>query len=203
MTRIAVVALVLGSFVPALAAAQEAVDPESMEEEARAAFHQGREAFVEGRFEFALERFQTAHRIAGRPELLYNVGATLERLQRPEEALEALRSYLEQVPDSPIRGNVEGRIIALEEAVAERRELEQRAAEAEAEAEAASQPDPPPPEEPGIAEQWWFWTIIGLVVVGAAVGITLGVVLSGGRQDPLPGDEGVVVETLRVGEVRF
>ncbi len=128
MTRIAAVALVLGSLVPSLAGAQEAVDPESMEEEARAAFHQGREAFVEGRFEFALERFQAAYEMTGRPELLYNVGATLERLQRPADALAALRGYLDQVPDSPFRGNVEGRIIALEEAVAERRELEERAA---------------------------------------------------------------------------
>ncbi len=54
-----------------------------------------------------------------------------------------------------------------------------------------------------MAEQWWFWTILGVVVVGAAVGVTLGVVLSGGQQAPLPGDEGVVVETLRAAEVRF
>jgi tetratricopeptide (TPR) repeat protein len=38
-------------------------------------------------------------------------------------------------------------------------------------------PDPPPPivEEDGIAEQWWFWTIIGVVAVGAGVGVGVGV----------------------------
>lgn len=32
-----------------------------------------------------------------------------------------------------------------------------------------------PPEEPGIAESWWFWTLIGVVAVGGAV--TAGVLL--------------------------
>src|SRR5262249_30346226 len=34
----------------------------------------------------------------------------------------------------------------------------------------------PPPAEPSIAEQWWFWAIIGgVVVVGVAVGVGVGV----------------------------
>jgi hypothetical protein len=30
-------------------------------------------------------------------------------------------------------------------------------------------PPPPSPAEPSIAESWWFWTLIGAVVVGGAV----------------------------------
>lgn len=35
-----------------------------------------------------------------------------------------------------------------------------------------------------IAEEWWLWTIIGVVVVGAAVGIGVGVGVSGEAQAP-------------------
>lgn len=37
---------------------------------------------------------------------------------------------------------------------------------------------PPPPGEPSVAEQWWFWTIIGGVAVLVAVGVGVGVAVS-------------------------
>ena len=59
---------------------------------------------------------------------------------------------------------------------------------------AAADPDPDPDPDPPLAgpdpglvdddggaaiyEEWWFWTLIAVVVVGAAVGTTLGVVLT-------------------------
>lgn len=40
-------------------------------------------------------------------------------------------------------------------------------------------PDPVPPVEPTpIWQEWWLWTIVGVVVVGAAVGIGVGVAVS-------------------------
>lgn len=209
--RIGTAWLLLGGLLLAMPAAAQEEPPEEppngTEGEAREAFEQGRDAFHDGRFEYALERFRFSLELSGRPELLYNVGQTLERMQRPEEALVALRRYLELVPDSYVRGNVEGRIGALERAVAERRALEAQVAEARADSEARaeseaqtaaadSRPEPAEPEE-SVVEQWWFWTIIGAVVVGAGVGVVLGVTLgAGSTQDPIPGDEGVVVTTL-------
>ncbi len=37
---------------------------------------------------------------------------------------------------------------------------------------------PPPPPDGGVATKWWFWTITGVVVLGAAGGVTAGVLLS-------------------------
>ncbi|RLB51648.1 MAG: hypothetical protein DRJ42_16410 [Deltaproteobacteria bacterium] len=37
-----------------------------------------------------------------------------------------------------------------------------------------------------VFETWWFWTIVGVVVVGTAIGI--GVAASGGVEGPVNGD---------------
>ncbi len=52
---------------------------------------------------------------------------------------------------------------------------------------------PPPPSEPGIAEQWWFWTIIGgvLVLGGVAAGVGVAASDTGPALGQSPG--GVVV----------
>jgi hypothetical protein len=52
------------------------------------------------------------------------------------------------------------------------------------------EPDQPRgPSEPGIHEQWWFWTIIGGVLVAAAIGVGIGVAV--GTQGPgLASDRG-------------
>ena len=42
-----------------------------------------------------------------------------------------------------------------------------------------------------VTSTWWFWTIIGAVVVGTAVGIGVGVSSSPGTEQPLPGADGV------------
>jgi hypothetical protein len=46
-------------------------------------------------------------------------------------------------------------------------------------------PEPTEPQRVGVARQWWFWTIVGAVVVGSglAVGLTLGL-----REDAPEGD---------------
>ncbi len=45
-----------------------------------------------------------------------------------------------------------------------------------------------------VYRRWWFWTLIGLVVVGAGVGVGVGVGASGGIEEPPMGslDPGVV-----------
>ena len=48
-------------------------------------------------------------------------------------------------------------------------------------------PTQPAERDNRIVKKWWFWTIIGVVVVGAAVGIGVGA-SGGGQQGPLPYD---------------
>jgi tetratricopeptide (TPR) repeat protein len=93
---------------------------ERVDEEARSLFHAGESAFSQGRYEAALEHFQAAYELSPRPELLFNIGNTAERLRREEEALEAYRRYLAAQPDAENRAQVEARIQIIENAIAER-----------------------------------------------------------------------------------
>ncbi|MEM7604555.1 MAG: tetratricopeptide repeat protein, partial [Myxococcota bacterium] len=116
------------------AIAQESEGRSAEEREARALFSAGEVAYSAGRYEDALERFSSAYELSGRPELLYNIGLSADRLRRDEDALEAFEGYLEAVPDSPHRAVVESRVASIRQSLAERRALEAAAAESEAEA---------------------------------------------------------------------
>lgn len=93
---------------------------------ARQHFEEGRAAYEDGRFEAALEHFQEAHRLTDDADLLYNVGATADRLRRDDLALVAYRGYLAARPGSTDREQVEGRIRILEERLAAEAEARER-----------------------------------------------------------------------------
>jgi tetratricopeptide (TPR) repeat protein len=133
------VALALVAVRPTPVAAQAAEAPpsaadQSRDAEARALFQAGAIAFEAGRFEEALQHFQRSRELSGRPELWYNVGTVLDRLQRDAEALAAFRSYIEALPDAPNGAQVRARIAILERSVAERAQLHEAQAAREAEA---------------------------------------------------------------------
>jgi tetratricopeptide (TPR) repeat protein len=106
------------------------------DERAESHFHAATSHFEEESFEEALREFEAAYRLSGRPELLYNVALTRERLGRWEEAADTYDRFIEAAPDHP----------AVETA-RERRDRARRRAEAGA----ARQPpgrDPPMEGEP-------------------------------------------------------
>ncbi len=125
----------------------------SQDEEARSVFEAGRVAFDAGRFEDALEYFQRAHELSGRADLLFNVGTTLDRLRRDQEALDAFEAYVEARPDATNRSQVDARMAILRESV--------RSAASE-----------PATEERG---RLWTWVTAGAAVAfgGAAIGLWL------------------------------
>ncbi len=88
-------------------------DPE-LDEAARLTFVRAREAFDAGEYEDALRRFRQAYELSPRPTLLYNIAATLDRLRRDQEAADALRAYLDALPDAPDRTEVEARLRVLD-----------------------------------------------------------------------------------------
>lgn len=206
--RVGVVVCLLGGLVlPGAALAQEEAqitDDPNLENEARNLFEAGRTAYEGARYEAALRYFQQAHEIVNRPAMFFNIGAAADRLQRSELALQSYRAYLEAIPDAPNRAFVLRRIQFLE-GILEARQTETPAAEPVAgpSEAAATVVETTPAEGPvddggGVTSEWWFWTVIAAVVVGAGVGITLGVVLSSGQlEDPLPGDFPAVM-ALRV-----
>lgn len=57
--------------------------------------------------------------------------------------------------------------------------------------------DPIPADGGGVEEQWWFWTLVGVLVVGAGVGIAVAVLASDpGQAEVIRGDSGAVHSTL-------
>ncbi len=155
------------------------------DDEAREVFERGRAAYARGEYEGALAAFQEAYELSERPELLYNIGQTADRLRRDREALEAFDGYLAALPDAPNRAEVDARARVLREQIARDDALR-------VEAERARQPR----EDPPIVEAWWFWTLIGVAVVGAGVGIGFAVGSHDEIAPPTRGDlgpDGVIV----------
>ena len=171
------------------AAAQSSAD-----EEARVHFEAGRVAFSRGRYESALGSFQEAYELSQRPALLYNIGTTLDRLRRDQEAIEAFEQFLTLSPDSDLAPEVQERVRILRENA--RPDLSpEGVASASGEADGDAPPMNPSERQP-VTRKWWFWTIIGAVVVGAAVGIGVGVAGGGGTQGPLAFDANTVTVEL-------
>ena len=179
------------------------------DEEARELFQIGKDAFDEGRFERALKYFKDAYELSHRAALLSNIGTALDRLRRDQEALDAYRKYLEQVPEAPNRRLVEERIRIIEAALARSQPAPQAAEPvpppiAAEPVHKAQEPLVPTPSETARASQltattdahhpidtgpapitsrWWFWTGIGAVAVAAVI-IAVAVSAGGGAAEP-------------------
>jgi tetratricopeptide (TPR) repeat protein len=179
MLRNALIVFLLTVF-PLVAAAQDS----SSDERARLAFDSGSVAFDEGRYDDAMENFTRAYDLSHRPELLYNIGLSADRLRHDAEALRAFESYLESLPEAENRPEVERRMRALRAAIAAEAATAIVVTEPEAEPVVADAGRP-------IYEEWWLWTAIGLGVA-LAVAIPVGVHLgSSGAPDPfVTGDIG-------------
>jgi hypothetical protein len=87
------------------------------DQQARSLFEKGRQAYGDGQYRDAWAYFHQAYQLSGRPELLYNIGQTADRLGQDADALRAFRMYVERLPNAQNRHDVENRIHALEERV--------------------------------------------------------------------------------------
>lgn len=111
------------------------------DQQARKLFEQGREAYGDGRYRDAWAYFHQAYQLSGRPELLFNIGQTADRLGQEADAVQAFSMYVERLPAAPNRKDVENRIHALQERIAS-------AQQASAPAPAAA-----PPTRPAVSSQ--------------------------------------------------
>lgn len=87
-------AFVLGLLVLLLASGRAHADGKQA---ARDAFQSGVKAFQAGDYGAALGKFQEADSAAHSPAITYNVARTLEKLDRPQEALDAYEAYVAEV----------------------------------------------------------------------------------------------------------
>jgi tetratricopeptide (TPR) repeat protein len=183
--------------------AAEATVDSADDQVARGLFQAGKAAYQAGKYADALSFFEQAHARSGRPELLFNIAQSAERVRQDEKALEMFRAYLTQVPNAANRVEVEARIKQLEQWVAEQDKAVAPVAPiavaptpAEtAEQAPSSQSDPAytegddSAESAPVTEKWWFWTGIGAVVVGGTA-VALAVALGGDETEREPFYEG-------------
>jgi tetratricopeptide (TPR) repeat protein len=187
LLAIAALGVGLPSSADAQASAGDAQDA-SRDAEARSLFEAGRAAFATGRFEDALEYFERSFELSGRPELHYNIATCADRLRRDQQAIDAYEAYLEARPDGANHQLARERLAFLR--AQQPAPVPIQGAVALEPQQAASEPA----RSPNVLEEWWFWTLVGVVAVGAGVGIALGVGLSSpSLQAPEPGTGGVVV----------
>ncbi len=150
------------------------------DDEARAVYEAGRIAFDDGRYDDALEYFRRAYELSPRPRLLYNIGASADRIRHNREALEAFEDYIEQVPDADNRRAVEARI----------RVLRTAAARDDALRDSITDSDDTAPKR-----RWWIGVLVGGLLLAAAA-VAVGVAVA---RDPRPyvrGDDDAVHFTL-------
>ncbi|MEM6955722.1 MAG: tetratricopeptide repeat protein [Myxococcota bacterium] len=158
---------------------------------ARAAYAEGAAAFEQGRFAQALDRFSFAYEMSPRAELLYNIGASHDRLGQRDLALAAYQDYLEARPDAPNAAYTSARIEVLEREVAEaqaaaRAQAEAEAAEAARSDEAAVAPnraEPVTPEGRRGALRPVGFTLLAVGGAAAIAGVATGVMALGERSD--------------------
>lgn len=202
-------------------AGQSAGQPEQAQlsgadQEARALFMAAQVAFDEGRFESAVQYFLQSYRLSARPELLYNIGNTYDRLQQPEQALEYFDRYMRERPTAENHLQVEARARLLRQSVEARRAqpttagapspavapTPQQTAEAHVQAneaptpQAASAPQAATTVDADSGPNWLLWTGVGAAVIAATV-VTVVIATSGSTtQDPLVPQDGAPVVRL-------
>jgi len=112
---------------PASAQDDEAPATSNEDQAARLLFQSAREAFAAGDYERALSGFQQAYDLSHRPALLYNIGTTLDRMRRDDDALAIFEQFLREDPQTPNRAEIESRVAQLRAGVEARQAREEAA----------------------------------------------------------------------------
>jgi tetratricopeptide (TPR) repeat protein len=184
LKKLVVIALLLGG------GAATAQNKPTGKAAARELYREGKRQYDLNEFAKALELFKRGYEVYEEPALLYNIAQCYRQLGNDEQAIAFYRSYLRQMDSVPNREEVQRVIASLEQSVSARREQKERErreqlAQKRAEAEMAERKakaanlevealalkkelaaKPPAPPKP-IYKQWWLWTVVGGVVVGA------------------------------------
>lgn len=106
------------------AGAKRGDDPAAAE--ARRHYEEGTKAFNLGEFPRAIAEFKAAYNAKDDPSLLYNIGQAFRLEGDAAQAIFFYRSYLRNMPNSPNRREVEGRIRTLEKQLEEQKKADQK-----------------------------------------------------------------------------
>jgi tetratricopeptide (TPR) repeat protein len=166
--------------------APTAAAPSPTETQAREAFERGRIHYDNGDFPRAAAAFEDAYRLSGRDGLLYNLYLAYRDANNQEKAAEALRGYLTKVEAIENRPQLEARLKALEDGIAQRKAAEaaeaaerDRLAREQAEREANAQKQAAAQSAPAAAPVNKHWWVPGVAVMGAGAALMLGSIGTG------------------------
>jgi len=151
---------------------------------------EARQAFAAGQYQDALDLYAQLYADKVHPTYLRNIGRCYQNLRQPEKSINAFHDYLRQAKDltAAERGEIDGYISEMEDL------QKQQAAAANAATsptpsptvplsppvapngysrteivQTEQQPPPPPPPTP-FYKKTWFWSVVGVAVVGGVVG---------------------------------
>lgn len=85
-------------------------------------FNQAERLYKAGDFQKALDNYKQAYFITEFPDFLFNMAQCQKQLESYDAAIDLYRSYLRDVPDSPLRADVEKTIKELEEIAKKQKE---------------------------------------------------------------------------------
>lgn len=164
---------------PTAAPAAASAAPSPTETQAREAFERGRIHYDNGDFPRAAAAFEEAYKLSGRDGLLYNLYLSYRDANNQEKAAEALRGYLTKVEAIENRPQLEARLKALEEGIAQRKAAEAAEAaerdrlareQAERDAKAQQAAAAQPAEKPAENKHWW---VPGVAMMGGGAVLML------------------------------
>jgi tetratricopeptide (TPR) repeat protein len=158
--------------VPVSAAARN----DSGEEAAKAEFKKGQTAYNLGQFQDALASYTKAYELKALPAILFNIAQCHRQLGNPERAVFFYRRYLELAPAGDKNTATAQQLLDESQAQVVEAQLSREAAARRppvgglASSSAAGAIPSGAIEKTPVYKQWWLWTVVGVVVVGAAVG---------------------------------
>ena len=190
----------LAALLPSLALAEAGGgDRAADRERAAAVYEEALREFNLGQFDNAVEGLTEAYRIYPHASFLFNIGQCHSELDDHERAIFFYRRYLAEAPDAENRDEVESLIAAEETALEEPADdaptpgeeptdgdtVAPVGDEASPETTEDGEPAPEVVEPRPIYREWWFWTLLGVVVAGAVAGTALGMTM-GAPETVLP-----------------
>lgn len=152
-------------------------------------YRRGEQAYALGNYEQAVRHFERSYQLSNFADLLYNLGMAYAQwhgldgdVGHLRKAKRLFQNYTKRLAENPEmdqsqRDEAEAQVARIDEQIAEH---ERRAAApppiVKPEPQSQPQPLPDQPEKKPVYKRGWFWGVIGVVVVAAAV--TTAVVLT-------------------------
>jgi len=147
---------------------------------ARDAYREGQQLVTAQDYRRALVAFKRGYASYEDPIFLFNVAQCDRLLGDKEQAVRYYRAFLERVPEPPNLADIQRWLARLDAQIEA-----DRTATVEQPTPQGNEPTARPVDEPVSSEpvpiykKWWLWTIVGVVVVGGALGVGLGLGLRG------------------------